>query len=1382
MLLEAKRLLHMSSLREQIAKLTPEQLAHLQTRLEQSASASSSGGSIPRRKNKGPCALSFAQERLWFLDQFDPGSPVYNISRALHIEGPLDSTALQKALDGIVARHESLRTVFRSVDGTPVQEVIPDRHLNLDLVTLNDHQVSEEEVRLTLRAEVRRPFDLLCDLPLRATLFRCKEEEHWLLLVIHHIASDGWSMGVLLRELSELYTANCTGESAELPELPIQYADFAQWQREWLRGETLERQASYWMERLKGAPALLELPTDYSRPNQQTLSGARESVRFSSALTDSLRAFSRREGATLFMTLLAAFQALLQRNTGQTDICVGTAIANRTRVELEPLIGFFVNTLVLRTDLSGRPSFRKVLQQVRDVALEAYAHPDLPFEQLVDTLQPGRTLSYTPLFQVMFILQNTPARDLRIAGATTREVKIDNGTAKFDLTLTLEDTGAQLTGWVEYNTDLFEAGTIRRMLSHYQMLLEAAIQNPDQSISTLPILTEGERQQVLVEWNRTRQDYPRACVHEQFEAQVERRPEAVALVWGEQQLSYGELNRRSNQVAHELRSKGVGPEAVVGVCVERSPDMLAALLGILKAGAAYVPLDPAFPRERLLFMLRDAGVQVLLTQENLRAKLSESTARFICLDSDWAAISKQPSENGRSEVGPENLAYVIYTSGSTGLPKGVEVPHRALSNFLASMRVKPGLTEEDTLLAITTASFDIAALELYLPLTVGARVVLVGRDTATDGQRLRESLATSGATCMQATPATWRLLVNAGWEGNPDIKVLCGGEALPRELANDLLRRAASVWNMYGPTETTVWSAVHQITSTTGPVFVGRPIANTELYVLDSEMQPVPIGVPGELYIGGDGLARGYRNRPELTAEKFVPHSFRRQAEARLYNTGDLARYRADGNVELLGRRDDQVKIRGFRVELGEIEAALGEHPAVQTTAVVLRDDEPGEPRLVAYAVLQPGSLAHAEELRSFLKSKLPDYMLPARFEFLTSLPVSPSGKVDRRALPAPGSARLESEASYVAPRTEQEKKLAAIWAEVLHLDRVSIHDNFFDLGGHSLLAVKVVARVEKALGQKLPVISIFQLPTISELAPLLVTPGSPQEVAGIVPIQPAGSRPPFFCIGAGPIFRPLALRLGLDQPFLGLTTVKSDMLDLPAPFKLEDIAAGLVRRLRSLQPNGPYFLGGWCQDGVFAYEVAQQLHAQGEKVGLLVLFEAWNPARWKKYSGLERSGIRLRRPFRKLALHLANLRRLGLREALRDYKWRLQFRNFRHKVWYAYYRFLLASQGRIDDRFRKFFRVGYFTIRDYVPNPYPERTLLIESGSDSRVDDPRLGWSDLLVGKAEFQFVPGGHRRIFLEPNVDLLASTLKRCLLDAQEVENERELTTANAMQEVK
>ena len=1362
----------MGTLREQIASLTPEQRALLQQRLEQSNSNGAHGESIPRRHKNGPCALSFAQERLWFLDQFEPGSPVYNITRALHIEGPLDSGALQHALDGIVRRHESLRTVFRSSEGAAVQEVIPNAKLQLETVSLAGSDVSETSIMTRLRAEARRPFNLLQDLALRATLLRCREDDHWLLLVLHHIASDGWSMGVLLRELGELYRANCTGENPDLPELPIQYSDFAVWQREWLRGENLEKQAAYWQQRLKDAPSLLELPTDHPRPAQQTLAGAREPIRLSNTLTNSLRAFSRSEGVTLFMTLLSALQTLLQRHTGQTDICVGTAIANRNRVELEPMIGFFVNTLVLRSDLSGSPSFRKLLQQVRNVALEAYAHPDLPFEHLVDILQPGRNLSYSPLFQVMFILQNTPARTLHLPGTTTREHKIDNGSAKFDLTLSLEDAGGQITGWIEYNTDLFRAATIRRIAGHYLTLLESILQNPDQSIATLPILTQSERRQLLVEWNATRQDCPRNCVHELFQAQVAERPDSVALISGEQQISYGQLNRRANQLAHHLQAMGVGPNSAVGICVERSPELLVALLGVLKAGGAYVPLDPAFPRERLLFMLRDSGAKVLLTEEHLRGMLSESTARFICLDSDWTAVSKQSFEDCCNGVAPDNLAYIIYTSGSTGTPKGVEIPHRALTNFLFSMKSCPGLMQEDILLAITTASFDIAALEFYLPLTVGARIVLASREAASDGERLQEALTASQATCMQATPTTWRMLISTGWKGSPNLKALCGGEALPRDLAEDLLRCVRELWNMYGPTETTIWSGVHRITLEKGPVLIGRPIANTEFYVLDAHRQLVPVGVTGDLYIGGDGLALGYRNRPELTAEKFVSLSFTQEPGAALYNTGDMARYHADGNVELLGRRDNQVKLRGFRVELGEVEASLCEHPAIQAAATVVREDPAGDQRLVAYVVLQPGSPARTEELRTFLRSKLPDYMLPARFEFLDTLPLTLNGKIDRRALPAPTTERLENELSYVAPRTELDKKLASIWAEVLQVEHIGLHDNFFDLGGHSLLAVKLVARIEKVFGQKVPVISIFQLPTIAEFATLLSSTArvaSNDKKDGVVPIQPNGSKTPFFCIGAGPFFRPLALRLGSDQPFLGLTTVKSDIANLPVPFKLEDIAAGLVRKLRQLQPHGPYFLGGWCEDGVFAYEMAQQLRAQGDKVALLVLFEARNPARWKNYSSLEKSKVRLRRPFRKIAFHLANLRRIGIRESLADYKWRLQFRSIRHKVWYAYYRFLLAAQGKVDDRFRKFFRAGYISVRDYVPKPYPERTLLVRSGLDpQRITDPDLGWASLLVGKWEFHFVPGGHRRIFLEPNVDRLASTLKRCLLDAQEAEN--------------
>ncbi len=1316
---------------------------------------------IPPRDPDERVALSYSQEQVWLHAQLVPDIPLYNEPVTIHYAGDLDIPALEQSFNEILRRHEAWRTCFTVMDGEPVQDVQRELAISLPVVDLR-HLAEAERDSTAIRIateDARRPLDLT-QIPLfRAKLVRMADRQYRLYLVLSHIIFDGVAIyRVFLPELAALYQFHVAGRASPLPELEIQYPDYSSWQRKSLRPDSLTEHISYWRRQLGTDLTVLNLPTDYPRPPVQTFRGSMYPFTLSSSLTDAVRSLGRKEGVTLFQTLLAGFAVLLCRYSSQNDLPIGSVTSGRGRSETESLLGYFLNTVVLRIDLSGDPTFRDLLGRVRNLTLEALDHDCVPFGWLVNELNAPRDLSLSPLFQVMFSLE-PPMPELGPAWHLT-QMDVDTGATKYDLYLELDERSEVILARFHYSTDLFDRTTIARLSEHWIRLLEAAIQSPDQSISTLPMLAEEERQRVLVEWNDTRRDYSKASVHELFEAQVERRPKAVALVWGEQQLSYGELNRRANQLAHELRRKGVGPETVVGVCLERSPNLIVALLGVLKAGGAYVPLDPAFPRERLRFMLLDTGAQLLLTQDHLRAKMSEAADRVICLDSDWATISKRPSENCRSGVGPENLAYVIYTSGSTGLPKGVEVPHRALSNFLTSMQVRPGLTEADTLLAVTAVSFDIAALELYLPLIVGARVTLVSRDIATDARQLRESLATSGATCMQATPTTWRLLINAGWEGSAHFKVLSGGEALPRELANELSARASAVWNMYGPTETTVWSTLHPVTSETAPMLVGRPIANTELYVLDSKLQPVPIGVPGDLYIGGDGLARGYRNQAELTAEKFVPHPFSRRAGPRLYNTGDVARYRPDGNLELLGRRDHQVKIRGFRVELGEIEAALGEHPAVQATAVVIRDDGPGEQRLVAYTVLQPGSRARAQEFRSFLKSKLPDYMLPARFEFLPSLPVSPSGKLDRRALPMLASGRQEGEAEDSAPGTELEKKLAGIWADVLKLERVNMHDNFFDLGGDSLVAVKLVAHVEKVLGIKLPVISVFQAPTASELAALLSTPSSQENVPGVFPIQPKGSKPPFFCMGAGPLFRPLAIRLGLDQPFVGLGTVKSDLGDLPAPFRLEDVAAPLVRKLRRLQPHGPYYLGGWCADGVIAYEVAQQLSAQGEKVGLLVLFDAWNPVRWEEYSRLERSRIRLRC---RVVNALTKFWKHDLRETLADYEWRLKFRRLRHRIWYGYYRFLLAAQGRIGDRLRTYSKVEYFTVREYVPKPYSGSTLLIRSGADAEpVEHPSLGWTGLLVGKSEFQLIPGGHKGIFLEPNVELLANTLKRSFSD--------------------
>ncbi|MDZ7269339.1 MAG: amino acid adenylation domain-containing protein [candidate division KSB1 bacterium] len=1033
--------------------------------------------------------LSFAQQRLWYLDQLEPGSAAYHLPLAVRLKGPLNVAALEEACVQILARHESLRTTFELVEGEPRQRIAPPAPFKLEMESLQSvaPEARDAEVRRRVREQALKPFNLATGPLWRIKLYRLAADEHVVFVCMHHIISDGWSRNVFVNEMAALYRAFSSGSTAALPELPIQYVDFAQWQRNWLQGEVLDRQLAYWKKQLAGL-GTLQLPLDRPRPPVQTYRGARMPFHLTPDLTQKLQALSQREAVTLFMTLLAAFQTLLHRHARQTDIAVGTPIANRTRRETEGLIGFFANTLVMRTDFSGDPTFRELLQRVRETALGAYAHQDLPFERLVEELQPERDLSRSPLFQVMFILQNTPkppAEDQ--LGLAVSVLESEGGTAMFDMTLSLtEAENGGLTGFLEYNTDLFEPATITRWLARWQTLLAGIVTDPNQRVSRLPVLPAAEREQLLVAWNATDSPYPEVCLHELLAAQAAATPAAVAAVFEQQELTYAELNARANQLAHHLRGLGLQPEELVGICVERSLDMLVALLGILKAGGAYVPLDPSFPPDRLAFMVTDAGLRFLVTQSTLLESLPEHNAELVCLDTDWDFIEGRSRANPANVNTPAHLAYVIYTSGSTGTPKGVQISHKAVVNFLHAMRQRPGLTATDVLLAVTTLSFDIAGLELYLPLLVGGRVVIASREVAGDGNALLDLLTRSQATVMQATPATWRLLLAAGWEHGSSLKVLCGGEALPRELALQLRERSSSLWNMYGPTETTIWSTLHQVEPGNAAIVIGRPIANTQVYILDAHLQPVPIGVMGDLYLGGDGLARGYWRRPELTAEKFIPHPFARTPGERLYKTGDLARYLADGTIDFLGRSDHQVKVRGFRIELEEIEAVLNQHPAVQAAVVVAREDVPGDQRLVAYLISRGPQAAGGSELRTFLRLKLPDYMLPSAYVTLPAFPLTPNGKVDRRRLPPPeGRVADEVPTTYVAPRTPMEKLIAQVWREALKIEHVGVHDNFFDLGGHSLLSMQVIARLEKATGRRLhPRDMILQ--TVEQLATIL--------------------------------------------------------------------------------------------------------------------------------------------------------------------------------------------------------------------------------------------------------------------------------------------------------
>jgi amino acid adenylation domain-containing protein len=1032
----------------------------------------------------GALPLSFAQERLWFIDRMEPGSAVYNIPAAWRLTGALDEAALERALGEIVRRHEALRTVFAEVDGSPVQVIAPFGGFVLPVEDLSGLGEAEREAAVRRRAveEAARPFDLSAGPLFRAALLRLDEEDHVLLLSMHHIVSDGWSMGVIFREMSALYAAYLAGRESPLSELAVQYADYAVWQREQLTGEALDRQLSYWRERLADAPALLELPTDHPRPAVQTYRGATVPVEFSIELLERLQALGRSEGATLYMTLLGAWQVLLSKYAGGEDVVVGSPIAGRTRGEVEELIGFFVNTLVLRTDLRGNPSFRQVLGRVREVTLGAYEHQEVPFEKLVAELQPQRSMSHSPLFQVMFTLQNAGGGGGALPGLEVSGVGAELASAKFDLSLTLAATPQGLRGGLNYSTDLFERGTVERMLGHLARVLEQVAADADMRLSRMELLGEAERALVLEAWNRTDAEYPAdRCIHELFEAQAARTPDAVAVVWEDETLSYAALNARANRLAHHLRALGVGPDARVAVCVERGPEMVASLLAILKAGGAYVPLDPAYPADRLRYMLEDSAPAALVTQSSLAGTFAGLDVPVVELDARAAAWVQGPETNPASAgLTPDHLAYIIYTSGSTGRPKGVMVEHRSLVNHTAWQAAVFGIAAQDTVLQRTSISFDASVWELWTPLATGARMLLLSSTAMQDPGAIGRAVAEGGVTIAQFVPTLLQSVLGALPPGSalPCRTLFCGGEPLSAALVEEACAAGVGeVVNLYGPTEATIDSTWHPCAAGDGRVpAIGRPVANARIYVLDGAGQPVPVGVPGELYVSGAGVARGYQGRAAMTAERFVPDPFSVHAGARMYRTGDRARWRADGTIEYLGRTDFQVKVRGFRIELGEIEAALLEHEGVRECAVVVREDA-GEKRVVAYVV---GDV-ETDALRAHVRYRLPEYMVPAAFVTLDRLPLTPNGKLDRKALPAPEY--VADADRYVAPRTPVEEVLAGIWAEVLRLERVGVEESFFELGGHSLLATRVISRVRQVLGVEVPLRALFEGPTVAELA-----------------------------------------------------------------------------------------------------------------------------------------------------------------------------------------------------------------------------------------------------------------------------------------------------------
>ncbi|UFP93834.1 non-ribosomal peptide synthetase [Gloeobacter morelensis] len=1027
--------------------------------------------------------LSFAQERLWFLEQLQPGTCTYHIPIALHLSGPLDAAALEQAFQALLQRHESLRTTFHLEEGQPVQRIATAVSRALPLLDLQALPAEQQQQQAQQRfAQLsRQPFALAVEPPVRVQLLRLDEQDHRLLLVFHHIAFDEWSARVLTQELTHLYRAFHTGTPPQLPELSVQYADFALQQRHTLQETTLQTLLDFWQQLLPTPLPVLQLPTDHPRPPVQTFGGRRHTLTLEPALSAQLHALARRHQATLFMTLLAAFAGLLSRHSAQHSVLVGIPAANREHHQLQHTIGLLTNTLVLPVDLGDDPDFATLLMRVRQIALQAYDHQQLPFEKLVEHLQPQRELGQNPLFQVLFSLQNAPLQPwqwpegLRVVPET-----IDTETAKFDLSLSIVESAQGLRASFEYNSALFEAATIERWAEHYRNLLSAVVAAPTVRLSQLAILEEPERQQ-LQQWGRgTDAVLSAPSVVDLFAAQVRRTPQATAVVHRQERLTYAQLAERAERLAGYLHALGVGAGVRVGVLVERSVAMVVAVLAVLKAGGSYVPLEASLPVERLRWMVSDAGVGWVLS-DGCSGVAEQLDVRWVDLEAVAEQLAQAAQVPEPVAVRGEEEAYLIYTSGSTGRPKGVQVLHSGVANFLEAMGRQLHLSAKDVLLAVTTLSFDIAVLELLLPLTVGAQTVVADRQTVLDGRRLAQLLEQSGATVMQATPSGWRLLLESGWQGCAGLTMLCGGEALMPELAGRLLERGAALWNLYGPTETTIWSTAARLTAAEQPVPIGRPLANTQVYVLDDHRQPLPVGIPGELYIGGAGLARGYLNQPQLSAERFVPNPFDEQPGARLYRTGDRVRWLPDGQLEFLGRLDGQIKLRGFRIEPGEIEAVLGAHPQVQQ-AVVLADGEPA--RLVAYvAGHDPHRPPPEESLRQYLRARLPEYMVPSVFVVLPSLPLTPNGKLDRKALPQPQAGRPRSQTAFVLPGTEAERTVAAIWQEVLQLEKVGVHDHFFDLGGTSLLAVQVHNRLRDAFAKELSIIDLFRYPTVQALA-----------------------------------------------------------------------------------------------------------------------------------------------------------------------------------------------------------------------------------------------------------------------------------------------------------
>jgi amino acid adenylation domain-containing protein len=1319
---------------------------------------------IPIRDRSLPCPLSPDQQRIWFMEQVAAGEPVYNESDAVRIRGELNTCALEKALNAIVERHEILRTTIEATGDEPVAMVHESWPFTLKTVDLSALPLEEREAEAErlLTEEPRVPYRLDIEPGMRVTLLRLGQREHILILMMHHVICDWSSWGIFWRELSALYRAGCNGQPLEMPALPIQHSDYAVWRRVQLSGQDLRQDLAFWEENLRGAPALLGLPADKPRPRALTYRGAKKRLTVPSRLALLLQACSRGEKVSTFTLFTAALYALLHRYSGQEDILIGVPLNGRDRKELQPVIGFFLHSHALRVQLSGDLSFRELLERVQKGVLGLYAHRSPPFDQVVSKVQPERKLAYSPLFQVMINWRDSD-QQLSFIGLDELDVEwvlSDSRTSKFDLTLLVTDAGSEFILDVEYSTDLFEDARIERMVGHLYTLLEGIAADPGQRLADLPLLTGAEREQLLAQFNPAPAGYPEEgeCLHELFEAQAARTPDAIAAEFGQSKLTYRELSQQANDVALRLRQQGVKPGQLAALFMERSLDLVTGMLGILKAGGAYVPLDPVHPSKRLAYMLEDAQPLVLLTQERLQDKLPPHGAKVITIEARTSLAAHSDASAAPSPAcTPDDLAYVIYTSGSTGKPKGVQIGHRAVVNMLASMRSRPGLSPDDRLLAITTPAFDISVLEIFLPLICGARTVIAPSEAIGDGVALANLIERSGATVMQATPATLRMLLDSGWGGNSQLTIFCGGEAWGDELAAALMPRCKSLWNMYGPTETTVWSAILKV-EPGQPIVIGQPIANTRLHVLDRYLRPAPVGVPGELHIGGYGLASGYLNRSELTEERFIPDPLRPEPGARLYKTGDLARYRPNGTIEYLGRMDHQVKLRGFRIELGEIESVLAGLPLVREAVAVVREDVPGDRRLVAYLTVKDGQSPTDFDLRHHLQAFLPDYMIPSAFVVLDSFPLTPNNKTDRASLPPPGFKANRNE--FVPPSTALEKEVAEIWSEVLVIEHVALRDNFFELGGHSLMAVRVIDKINRKFRTRLSVLELFRNPTVegiaSRIAGLQAAPDALHSAypPGVVEIRTGTSGHPVFCMPEVTDslipYHVLFDKIATSRPIFGFELLQLGVE--PSVIRsMETAAEAAIRRMRQVQATGPYSLIGYSFGGHLAVEIARQLTAQGQEVDPVIMLDAYVRGTLQITSLKQKAGI-----------HLRTLAGLSMEKRWSYIGARIQLHIRRMLNLPLDFDGLINFEPN-EDLFQAF--------HDYRPKPFLGRAILIRGrgfGAQVVDTDPSGtgGWGRICTDGVGVIHMTCAHGEFFKEPNLSLLAGKVSGILKDPAEI----------------